>query len=107
MLSIFRHLSDEEKNEYIQKDSRYGRVICRCETVTEGEIVATIHQNPQPRDLDALKRRTRCGMGRCQGGFCTPYVTEILARELGVDELTLTRSGGASQLLVGKTTESL
>ena len=103
----FRHLSDEEKNEYIQKDSRYGRVICRCETVTEGEIVATIHQNPQPRDLDALKRRTRCGMGRCQGGFCTPYVTEILARELGVDELSLTRSGGASQLLVGKTKESL
>ena len=103
----FRHLSDEEKNAYIARDSRYGRVICRCETVTEGEIVATIHQNPKPRDLDSLKRRTRCGMGRCQGGFCTPYVTEIMARELGVDELSLTRSGGASHLLTGKTKENL
>lgn len=102
----FRHLSDEEKNAYIARDSRYGRVICRCETVTEGEIVATLHQNPIPRDLDSLKRRTRCGMGRCQGGFCTPYVTEIMARELGVDELSLTRSGGDSYLLSGKTKET-
>ena len=99
----FRHLSDEEKNDIIARDPRYGRVICRCETVTEGEIVQTLHQLPIPRDLDALKRRTRCGMGRCQGGFCTPYVTEIMARELGVDELSLTKSGGDSPLLLAAT----
>lgn len=97
--SLFHHLPIEEKNKIIEKDARYGRVICRCETVTEGEIVEAIHKLPRPHDLDGIKRRTRCGMGRCQGGFCTPYVTEILARELGVDELSLTKSGGASRLL--------
>lgn len=99
----FRALSDEEKNAIIAKDSRYGRVICRCETITEGEIVQAIHTEPKPTTTDALKRRTRCGMGRCQGGFCTPYVTEILARELGIDELAVTKSGGASRLLSERT----
>ena len=95
----FHHLSIEEKNAIIAKDARYGRVICRCETVTEGEIVEAIHKMPPPHDLDGIKRRTRCGMGRCQGGFCTPYVTEIMAREFGVSELALSKSGGASPLL--------
>lgn len=99
----FKRLSDDEKNRIIAKDPRYGRVICRCETVTEGEIVAALHTEPKPRDLDAVKRRTRCGMGRCQGGFCTPYVTGIIARELGIPETDVTKSGGDSRLLVGKT----
>ena len=99
----FRALSDEQKNEIIKKDSRYGRIVCRCESVTEGEIVETLHMEPKPKTLDALKRRTRCGMGRCQGGFCTPVVTEIMARELGVSELAITKSGGASHLLLERT----
>lgn len=99
----FKSMSPEEKERMIKKDRRYGRVICRCETVTEGEIVAAIRQNPRPQNLDAVKRRTRCGMGRCQGGFCTPYVTEILARELGISELEVTKSGEGSELLFGRT----
>ncbi|MBO5789841.1 MAG: NAD(P)/FAD-dependent oxidoreductase, partial [Clostridia bacterium] len=99
----FRSLTDEQKNEIIRKDSRYGRIVCRCETVTEGEIVETLHKEPKPKTLDALKRRTRCGMGRCQGGFCTPVVTEIMAKELGISELEVTKSGGTSRLLAERT----
>lgn len=80
----FRELSYEEKKKVIQENPLYGRVICRCETVTEGEIVEAIHRPIQPRTIDAIKRRCNAGMGRCQGGFCGPRVHEILARELGV-----------------------
>lgn len=83
---VFRSLSDEGKQEVIQKDPLYGRVICRCETVTEGEIVEAIHRPIIPRSIDAVKRRCNAGMGRCQGGFCGPRVHKILARELGVRE---------------------
>ncbi|MFA5562409.1 MAG: NAD(P)/FAD-dependent oxidoreductase [Eubacteriales bacterium] len=100
---IFRELTDDEKNRLIREDPRYGRVVCRCETVTEGELVAAIHQHPRPHDMDALKRRTRCGMGRCQGGFCTPLVQEILARETGIPEQAVTKSGRESYLYVGQT----
>lgn len=68
----------------IAKDPRYGRVICRCETITEGEIVDAIHRPVGARTVDGVKRRTRAGMGRCQGGFCGPRVTQILARELNI-----------------------
>lgn len=64
----------------------YGRIICRCETITEGEIVEAIHRPIVPKTVDAIKRRCNAGMGRCQGGFCGPRVHEILARELGIDE---------------------
>ena len=101
----FRTLSNAERAALIQKDPRYGRIICRCETVTEGEIVAAIHRNPPARDLDGVKRRTRTGMGRCQGGFCTPSAVEILARELGIPTEQVTKSGGGSRLLTGKTRE--
>ena len=80
----FRELSDEDKRALIAKDPRYGRVICRCETITEGEIVEAIHRPIVPTTIDAIKRRCNAGMGRCQGGFCGPRVHEILARELGV-----------------------
>ncbi|MBD5551751.1 MAG: NAD(P)/FAD-dependent oxidoreductase [Lachnospiraceae bacterium] len=83
---IFRTLSDDEKREVIKRDPLYGRVICRCETVTEGEIVEAIHRPIVPRTIDAIKRRCNAGMGRCQGGFCSPRVHKILARELGVKE---------------------
>ena len=81
----FMELSDEEKEKLIKKDSRYGRIICRCENITEGEIVDAIHRNAGGKTVDGIKRRVRPGMGRCQGGFCQPRVMEILARELDLD----------------------
>ena len=101
----FRNASVEEKNEMIRQDKAYGRVVCRCETVTEGEIVAAIHQNPPARDLDGIKRRTRAQMGRCQGGFCMPYLMEILSRELGVPYEEITKSGPGSEINVCRTKE--
>ena len=97
----FRTLSADEKNEIIKKDPSYGRVICRCETVTEGEILAAIRQNPKATTIDGIKRRTRAGMGRCQAGFCTPFVTELIAKELGIAENQVTKTGGKSRLLLG------
>ncbi|MDN5304900.1 MAG: glycerol-3-phosphate dehydrogenase [Fusobacteriaceae bacterium] len=89
----FMELSNEEKTEIIKKDSRYGRVICRCETITEGEIVDIIHRNVGATTVDGVKRRCRPGMGRCQGGFCGPRIQEILARELNLtlEEVVLDR----------------
>lgn len=99
----FREMSMEEKNEVIKKDPRYGKIVCRCEGITEGEIVAAVRENPAALDLDGIKRRTRSGMGRCQGGFCSPYVVEILARELGIAYEDVTKSGGGSVINFGKT----
>ena len=83
---LFRYLDDEAKKKLIEENPLYGRIICRCETITEGEIVEAIHRPIVPKTVDAIKRRCNAGMGRCQGGFCGPRVHEILARELGVDE---------------------
>ena len=99
----FRRLPAEEKNRIIRQDGRFGRIICRCETVTEGEIVEAIHRNPPAVTLDAVKRRTRSGMGRCQGGFCTPALLEILARETDVPLEHITKSGGGSYLAARRT----
>ncbi|MBE6534118.1 MAG: NAD(P)/FAD-dependent oxidoreductase [Ruminococcaceae bacterium] len=99
----FRESSIEEKNKVIVNDPRYGRIVCRCEGITEGEIVEAIHANPPARDVDAIKRRTRSGMGRCQGGFCSPIVVEILARELGVSIDKITKFGGNSVINYSKT----
>ena len=73
----FRAMSVEEKDAYIKQHPEYGKIICRCEGVSEGEIKAALRQNPKPQDLDGVKRRTRSGMGRCQGGFCTPYILQL------------------------------
>ena len=99
----FQHMTYEQKNAVIEKDPSYAHIICRCETVSEGEILAALRRNPKPRDLDGVKRRTRSGMGRCQGGFCTPYVVELIAKELGIDELEVTKFGGDSRINVGYT----
>ncbi len=101
----FRELSVDEKNEIIKKNPEYAHVICRCETVTEGEILEAIRTNPKPRDLDGVKRRTRATMGRCQGGFCTPYIVDMLARELGCDYTDVTKFGGESKINIGRTKE--
>lgn len=99
----FREANEEERAEWIKKDSRFGRIICRCEKVTEGEVVDCITRPAGAKNLDAVKRRTRAGMGRCQGGFCTPRLVEILARELGISPLEVTKAGKGSMLLLGKT----
>ena len=104
-MHYFREASIEEKNEIIKKDKAFGRIICRCETVTEGEILEAIRTNPKPRDLDGVKRRTRAQMGRCQGGFCMPYIVELLAKEMGVPYEAVTKTGGNSIVNVGKTKE--
>ena len=99
----FREMDMAGKNEVIAKDPRYGKIVCRCEGITEGEIVAAIHDNPPALDIDGVKRRTRSGMGRCQGGFCSPYVVEILARELNIAYESVTKSGRGSVINYGKT----
>ena len=96
----FHEASAEEKNAMIKENPAYGKIVCRCEGITEGEIVDAIRRNPQPRDLDGIKRRTRAQMGRCQGGFCGPYVTELLAKELGVPYESVTKFGGDSLINV-------
>jgi glycerol-3-phosphate dehydrogenase len=92
-----------EQKLLIENDPSYGRIICRCENVTEGEIVAEIHAPIPARTYDAIKRRTWLGTGRCQGGFDTPRVVEILARELGVSPLEISKKGKGSEFLVRPT----
>ena len=99
----FHELSDEEKNEMVRKDPRWGRVICRCETVTEGEIVAALHTPIPPVSVNGVKRRVGAGMGRCQGGFCGPRVQEILARELGLDPTQILMDWEGTWVLCGET----
>ncbi len=99
----FRHMTNEERKELIKKNPAYGRIICRCETITEGEIVDAINAPAGARDVDGVKRRTRAGMGRCQGGFCGSKVVELLARELGVEINKITKCGGNSKILYERT----
>ena len=97
-----RGLSEEEIQMRIKENPSYGKIVCRCETITEGEIIDAIRRPMGARSVDAVKRRTRAGMGRCQGGFCMPRVTEILARELRRDLSDITKFGKESKLLFGK-----
>lgn len=96
-------LSLEERNELIKKNPAYGRIICRCESVTEGEIIDAIRRPLGARSLDGVKRRTRAGMGRCQAGFCSPRTMEIINRELGLPYEEITKNGRASRLVIGRT----
>ncbi len=99
----FRELDNDAKNEIIKAHPEYAHVICRCEIVTEGEILEAIRTNPKPTDVDGVKRRTRASMGRCQGGFCTPYIIELLAKELGCEYDDVTKFGGDSYINRGRT----
>lgn len=94
-------LSEEEYAALIKAHPAYGNIICRCEMITEGEIIDAIHRPLGAKSLDGVKRRTRAGMGRCQAGFCSPRTMEILSRELGVPQLEITKSGKASNMIVG------
>ena len=93
-------MSREQQDQLIRKNPAYGRVICRCETITEGEILEAIHSPVPPTSIDGIKRRTRAGMGRCQGGFCQPRVLEIMARELQKDPTEITLKGRGSRILL-------
>lgn len=99
-------LSFEERRALIAENPAYGRIICRCEGISEGEILDAIHRPLGARSLDGVKRRVRAGMGRCQGGFCGPKVMEILSRELGVPMETITKSGGGSRMILGQDKEN-
>lgn len=99
----FMELSQDEKNEIIKNDSRYGRIICRCENITEGEIVDVIHRKVGGTSVDGIKRRVRPGSGRCQGGFCQPRVIEILARELGKELTEIVKDGPNSNIAICET----
>lgn len=99
---LFRSMTVEEKDKYIKSHPEYGRIICRCEGVSEGEIRDAVRRNPPAHDIDGIKRRTRSGMGRCQGGFCMPYVTEILAEENNVPFESITKKGSGSESVRGK-----
>lgn len=95
-------MSLEERNELIKKNPAYGNIICRCEMITEGEILDAIHRPLGAKSLDGVKRRTRAGMGRCQAGFCSPRTMEILEREVpGFTMYDVTKSGGESAIVVG------
>lgn len=97
----FHDLPDEEKARLIKENPLYGNVVCRCELVTEAQIVDAIRRPVGARSLDAVKRRVRAGMGRCQGGFCTPKTMNILSRELGIPMTEITKKGGNSKMLTG------
>lgn len=101
----FSDLSHEQRSKLIVQDPRYGHVVCRCETVTEGEIVEAIRRGANT--MDGVKFRTRAGMGRCQSGFCGPRVIEILARELNINPTQVTKNGGKSWELLCETKELL
>ena len=94
-------LTEAEQRALILREPAYGQIICRCESVTEGEILDAIHRPLGARSLDGVKRRTRAGMGRCQAGFCSPRVMELLSRELSVPLSAITKNGRGSELIVG------
>lgn len=96
-----KKLSPEEHSKLIRENPAYGNIICRCETISEGEVLDAINRPLGAKSLDGVKRRTRAGMGRCQAGFCTPRTMDILSRELGVGMDEITKSGGASNIVVG------
>ena len=100
-------LSKEDRDKLIKENPAYGKIICRCEMITEGEIIDAIKRPLGAKSLDGVKRRTRAGMGRCQAGFCSPRVMEILARECDMDMLEITKSGGKSVIAVGTNKDSI
>ncbi len=100
---FFKNLSVEEKNALIEKDGNYGKIVCRCEEITLGEILRAVRENPKARTVDGVKYRTRAGMGRCQGGFCQPSVVKIIAEELNIPLTAVEKSGKGSNLLLEET----
>lgn len=94
-------LTAKEQSELIREKPEYGNLICRCEMISEGEILDAIRRPLGAKSLDGVKRRTRAGAGRCQSGFCSPRVMDLLSRELNIPMLDVTKSGGSSRIVVG------
>ena len=99
----FKHMSHAERAELIKQNPLYGKIICRCESVTEGEIVDALHRPFVAASIDAIKRRCNAGMGRCQSGFCGPRVQEIIARELGMTLPEVVKDRAGMTLITGET----
>ena len=99
----FSRLDNQSRQRLIKENPLFGKIVCRCEMVTEAEIVMAINRPVGAKDLDGIKRRTRSGMGRCQAGFCTPRLVEILQRELNLQAVEVTKCGGDSVIVVGRT----
>ena len=99
----FKHLSHEERAAAIAKNPLYGQIVCRCETITEGEIVDALHRPLPPCSIDGVKRRCGSGMGRCQGGFCGPRVQQIIARELGIPQEAVMMDRAGTAVITGET----
>ena len=97
----FHALNLTEKNKVIQQKPAFGKVICRCEEVTLGEIFEALHNTPPAHTIDGVKLRTRAGMGRCQGGFCLPSVFNTIMKEYGIQAKEITKNGGKSYIIVG------
>ena len=93
--------TEEEREALIRENPAFANVICRCELVTEGEILSAIHRLVGATTLDGVKRRTRAGMGRCQAGFCSPRTMEILEREVPMSIFDITKNGVGSNIVVG------
>lgn len=102
-IPAFRDMNAEERRSRVEDDPAWGQIVCRCEMVTEGEVRAALHRPVPVTTMDGIKRRTRAGMGRCQGGFCSPRVLGLLSRHLGVPATKITKKGGKSHLVLGKT----
>ena len=103
----FRDMSNEERTALVAKDPAYGRIVCRCEGVTEGEIRDALESPIPPASLDAVKRRAGTGMGRCQGGFCGPRIVEMLMeRSSGTSPLSILQDKEGSNLFFERTAES-
>jgi glycerol-3-phosphate dehydrogenase len=101
--TLFKKMTDDEKRTALARDPHYGRVICRCETITEGDILSVMRGPIPPVSIDGVKRRCNAGMGRCQGGFCGPRVHEILSRETGRSMEAIEQDRSGSYLLTGET----
>ncbi len=100
--NAFQKMTLEQKDAFIKGNPAYGKIVCRCEMISEGEILEAIRRNPGAQDMDGVKRRTRSGMGRCQGGFCGPYVMELLSRERNVPMAEVTKNGKDSAMVLGR-----
>lgn len=103
----FRELDKQQRSELIKKNPQYGRIVCRCETVTEGQIIDALSRNLPATTIDAIKRRTRAGMGRCQGGFCTPKIMEIMEKQMNIPITHITKMGGCSNIVKGRIKDNL
>ena len=99
----FKEIPEAERADFIKENPEYGRIICRCEHITEGEIVTAIRRGLPIFSLDAIKRRAGSGLGRCQGGFCGPRVQEIITRETGISPLDILLDKAGSYILVDQT----